>query len=77
MVLAATMAYVIDRQFHKAAGWMATAAVLAMIGVIHAYDLTSDGLQNKFGLTAAPDFAIAYGLTAILLLGLHVRRRPD
>ena len=55
---------------------MAAASVLAMIGVIHAYDLTSDGLQNKFGLAAAPDFAITYGLTAILLVALHVTRKP-
>ena len=71
MVLAAVIAYVIDRQFLKAAAWTAAAAVLSMIGLIHAYDLTEAGVQNRFGLWAAPRFAVAYGVSAVLLLLLH------
>ena len=71
MVLAAVLAYVIDRQFLRAAAWTAVAAVLSMIGVIHAYELTEAGLANKFGLWAAPQFAIAYGVGAGLLLLIH------
>ena len=71
MVLAATMVYVIDRQFHKAAAWMAVAAVLSMVGVIHAYDLTAEGLHNRFGLWAAPPYAVAYWATAVLMFIMH------
>src|SRR5574341_2643018 len=71
MVLAAILVFVIEREFLKAAGWTATAAVLSMIGLIHAYDLTPLGIQNKFGLLAAPAFAAMYGLSAALLAGMH------
>jgi AGZA family xanthine/uracil permease-like MFS transporter len=71
MVLAAILVFVIEREFLKAAGWTATAAVLSMIGLIHAYDLTPLGIQNKFGVLAAPAFATMYGLAAVLLVVLY------
>jgi AGZA family xanthine/uracil permease-like MFS transporter len=71
MVLAAILVFVIEREFLRAAGWTATAAVLSMIGLIHAYDLTPSGVHNKFGIFAAPDFAAAYGLSTVFLLLLH------
>ncbi len=71
MVLAAILVFTIERQFLKAAGWTATAAVLSMIGLIHAYDLTPSGIQNKFGLLAAPAFATMYGLSAGLMVILY------
>jgi AGZA family xanthine/uracil permease-like MFS transporter len=71
MVLAAILVFVIEREFLKAAGWTATAAVLSMIGLIHAYDLTPSGVQNKFGVLAAPAFATMYGFTAALLVMLY------
>jgi AGZA family xanthine/uracil permease-like MFS transporter len=71
MVLAAILVFVIEREFLKAAGWTATAAVLSMIGLIHAYDLTPSGVQNKFGVLAAPAFATMYGLSAALLVMLY------
>jgi AGZA family xanthine/uracil permease-like MFS transporter len=79
MVLAAILALSIDNQFWKAALWAFAGAVLAASGVIHAYHLTSSGVQNKFGWLAAPEFVAGYSLTGILLLGLHWRsadRRP-
>ena len=75
MVLAATMAFVVDRKFHQAAAWMAAASVLSMVGLIHAYDLTEQGLQNRFGLAAAPAFAITYGATAVVLVVMGVMQR--
>jgi AGZA family xanthine/uracil permease-like MFS transporter len=75
MMLSALLVHVIDRAFAKAALWSGIAALLSLTGLIHAYDLTTAGVQNKFGLTAAPDFAFAYGLGALFLLGLHLHAR--
>jgi AGZA family xanthine/uracil permease-like MFS transporter len=75
MMLSALLVHVIDRAFAKAALWSGIAALLSLTGLIHAYDLTTAGVQNKFGLTAAPDFAFAYGLGALFLLGLHLNAR--
>jgi AGZA family xanthine/uracil permease-like MFS transporter len=75
MVLAAILVFVIERDFIKAAGWAATAALLSLLGLIHAYDLTPSGVQNKLGVAAAPDFALMYGLTAAFLIGLHLGGR--
>ncbi len=72
MVLAAILVFVIEREFLTAAGWTLAAALLSMIGLIHAYDLTPAGVQNKFGLLAAPAFAATYGVSAALLLCLHL-----
>ncbi len=71
MVLAAILVFVIEREFLRAAGWTATAAVLSMIGLIHAYELTPSGVQNKFGIMAAPEFAVTYGLSTAFLLLVH------
>lgn len=71
MVLAAVLVFVIEHDFIKAAGWAATAAVLSMVGLIHAYRLTPSGVQNTLGIAAAPDFAIMYGLCAAFLVLLH------
>jgi AGZA family xanthine/uracil permease-like MFS transporter len=75
MVLAAVLVFVIEREFLKAAGWTATAAVLSMIGLIHAYELTPSGVQNRFGVLAAPGFAIMYASTAVVLVLLHLKGR--
>jgi AGZA family xanthine/uracil permease-like MFS transporter len=77
MVLSALLVHVIDRRFDRAALWAGIAAVFSLTGLIHAYDLTGTGVQNKFGLFAAPDFALAYGLGALFLLGLHVHARKE
>ena len=74
MVLAALLVQVIERRFVQAAIWSSIAALLSFTGLIHAYELTSVGVQNKFGFAAAPDFALIYGLGALVLLGLHIKR---
>ena len=71
MVLAAVLVFVTERDFLKAAGWMGVAAMLSALGVIHAYELTAIGVQNKFGLAAAPEFALMYGLSSGFLVVLH------
>lgn len=77
MVLAAILVFVIERQFLRAAGWTAAAAILSLTGLIHAYDLTPAGVQNVFGLAAAPTFAVMYGLSAMFLVGLQVAGGKD
>ena len=72
MVLAAILVFVIEREFLRAATWTAVAAVLSLTGLIHAYALTLAGVQNVFGLTAAPTFGVMYGLAAAFLVGLHM-----
>jgi AGZA family xanthine/uracil permease-like MFS transporter len=75
MILSAILVFIIDRRFLKAAAWTAAAAVLSLVGLIHAYEFSPQGsVQNKFGLAAAPEFALMYGLTAGLLVVLHFVR---
>ncbi|MBK1719991.1 hypothetical protein [Thiocystis violacea] len=70
-VLAAMLAFMIDRRFDKAAAWSLAAAALSYFGVIHAYRLVESGVQNHFGLNAAPEFAVMYSLSALLLWLFH------
>jgi adenine/guanine/hypoxanthine permease len=71
MILAALLVQVIERRFRSAALWAAIAALLSFTGLIHAYELTPAGVQSKFGIAAAPDFAIIYAIGALCLLALH------
>jgi AGZA family xanthine/uracil permease-like MFS transporter len=71
MIWAAALAMTIDRQFLKAALWMAAAAVFSGLGFIHAYTLTPQGVNNKIGIFAAPAFVWSYAAGAVFLLGCH------
>lgn len=71
MIFAAVLVFIIERAFLKAALWTATAALFAWFGLIHAYVLTETGVHNHFGFDAAPEYALAYGLSALILLGFH------
>jgi AGZA family xanthine/uracil permease-like MFS transporter len=79
MVWAAAIAYMLDRRFLPAAGWLLAGAVLSFFGLIHAYDLNSAGIVNKLGIFAAPGFTISYAAGALFLTGCHfyVRRFPS
>jgi adenine/guanine/hypoxanthine permease len=68
MILAAISAKLIDQQFRAAAGWAFTAAALSVVGLIHAYELTPSGVDNKFGWMAAPEFAAAYAVAGLLFM---------
>lgn len=68
IIYAAVMALVIDHKFKPAAAWLLAAAGFSAIGLIHAYRLAPGGVENHFAwFTAAPDFAIAYAVSAALL----------
>ncbi|RYU63194.1 NCS2 family permease [Methylolobus aquaticus] len=71
-ILAAVLAFIIDRRFDRAAAWTLGAAALSFFGVIHAYALTPQGVQNRFGLNAAPEFAVCYAASALMLWLLHL-----
>jgi AGZA family xanthine/uracil permease-like MFS transporter len=71
MVWAAAIAYMLDRRFLPAAGWLMAGAGLSFCGLIHAYDLSSTGVVNKLGIFAAPEFAISYAAAALFLVGCH------
>jgi AGZA family xanthine/uracil permease-like MFS transporter len=75
IIYAAVMAFVIDRKFKHAAAWLLAASLFSAIGLIHAYKLTTGGVENHFAwFTAAPDFAIAYAAGAIMLWALGTSR---
>ncbi len=79
MVWAAALAYILDRRFLPAAGWLLAGAILSFFGLIHAYDLSSAGIVNKLGIFAAPEFALSYAAAALFLAGCHyyIRRFPS
>jgi AGZA family xanthine/uracil permease-like MFS transporter len=71
MVWAAMLALVFDRKFLRAALWMAAGSLLACFGLIHAYTLSPQGVENKLGWFAAPAFTLSYAAAALLLVGCH------
>lgn len=77
VIFAATVVHLTERRLLRAAAWLAAAAGLSWLGVIHAYDLTSTGIRNAFGFPAAPEFAAAYALAAALLVVFHLTQRSD
>jgi AGZA family xanthine/uracil permease-like MFS transporter len=78
MVGAAALAYIIDRSFLRAAAWLGAGSLLSFFGIIHAYTLSPEGIVNKLGFFAAPQFAVSYALGAAFLLLCHfyVHRSP-
>ena len=72
MILSAILAFSIDHDLLKAALWSFAGALLSASGLIHAYALTPQGVQNKFGFMAAPGFVVGYALTGCVLLWLHL-----
>lgn len=78
IIYAAVMALVIEHRFKQAAAWLLAAAAFSGIGLIHAYQITPAGVENRFAwFTAAPDFAIAYAVAAVLLFAYGTLRKPD
>jgi len=71
MIWAAVIAYLLDRQFLYAAAWLGGAAVLSCGGFIHAFRITSRGVETVIGIFAAPAFVLSYFAAAIFLVGFH------
>jgi adenine/guanine/hypoxanthine permease len=77
MILAAIGVALIERRFSSAAAWSLAAALFSAIGIIHAYELTASGIASRFGILAAPDFAMAYLLLGLLFFGVGVIARRE
>jgi len=75
MVWAAALAWIFDRRFLDAALWLSAGALLSCFGLIHAYTLTPQGVENKLGLFAAPGFALSYAAGALFLAACHLYTR--
>lgn len=76
ILYAAVVAFVIRRAYRQAAGWMLGGAVFSALGLIHAYTITPNGVENRFGVWAAPEFAGAYLVVASVLWLMGRRTRP-
>jgi adenine/guanine/hypoxanthine permease len=75
LVWAAAIAYMLDRRFLHASAWLLAGAVLSFFGVIHAYNLTSGGIENKLGILATPEFTVSYAAAALFLAACHFYNR--
>jgi AGZA family xanthine/uracil permease-like MFS transporter len=78
MLWSAALAFIIQRRFVSAAAWLAAAAGLSAIGIIHAYTLSSNGVESRIGWWVAPEFTLAYAAGAVFLLvcAWYARARP-
>ena len=71
MVWAAAIAFLLDRRFLQAAAWLGAASVLSFFGLIHAFRITNQGVENVIGFLAAPAFAASYLAGAVFLVAFH------
>ena len=71
MIWAAALVWVIERRFLQASAWMVVAAVLSSFGVIHAFVLSPQGIENRLGWWAAPKFTLSYLAAALALVLCH------
>ncbi len=71
MIWAAVIAYLLDRRLLHAAAWLAAAAVLSCVGLIHAFRITNRGVETVLGVFAAPAFALSYLAGALFLVAFH------
>jgi AGZA family xanthine/uracil permease-like MFS transporter len=71
MILASISVFLIERKFLMACIWSLGAAFLSFVGIIHAYELTPNGIVSVFGCGAASNFAIGYCSFAILFIAIH------
>jgi AGZA family xanthine/uracil permease-like MFS transporter len=72
MIWTAAIAFLLDRRFLPAAGWLLAAAGLSCLGLIHAYRITGRGIETILGIFAAPAFALSYLAAAAFLVVFHV-----
>jgi AGZA family xanthine/uracil permease-like MFS transporter len=72
MIWTATIAFMLDRRFLPAAAWLLTASGLSFLGLIHAFRITSRGVETVIGIFAAPAFALSYLAAAAFLVLFHL-----
>jgi AGZA family xanthine/uracil permease-like MFS transporter len=71
MTLSALLVFALERRFLMAAAWALGSALLSFVGLIHAGQITPQGIIGVFGWAAAPQFAAAYFVTALVLVACH------
>ena len=71
MIWAAALVWIIEHRFLRASAWMLVAAALSSFGVIHAFVLSPQGIENRLGWWAAPKFALSYLAAALALVVCH------
>lgn len=78
MIWGAALVWIIERRFLQASAWMLAAAFLSSLGVIHAYRLSTQGIENRLGWWVSPEFTWSYLSAALFLLVCHAyaRNRP-
>ena len=78
MIWAAALVWMIERRFLHASAWMLVAAALSCFGVIHAYQLSAQGIENRLGWWVAPEFTLSYLAAALFLMACHAyaKNRP-
>lgn len=77
MVLAALVVGIIERKFRTAAIWALVAAALSFVGVIHAFQVTPEGIGNLMGLNCAPHFTVGYLIVAGAFYLAAIRQREE
>ena len=77
MVWAAASTMLIERQFLKAAVWVAVGALFSLFGFMHAGELTPAGGVYDIGLGAGWEWSVGYLLAGAFFVAMHVwtRRR--
>jgi AGZA family xanthine/uracil permease-like MFS transporter len=78
MIWASALVWIVERKFLWASAWMLVAALLSCFGVIHAYRLSPQGIENLLGWWVAPQFTLSYLAAAVFLFACHryARNRP-
>ena len=76
MLLAAWLAYAIDGRWLASAGCSAVAALLAWLGVIHAWQFSSGDTVMQLGWGAGRDWAQAYAAVTAIVLLARWRQQP-
>jgi len=88
MFLSAICAFLIDRRFNRAAGWSAAAALAALIGLTHSFQVQGNNVDYLFIASTpaegswsyqATPIAIGYALCSLtfVLVGKYVSARPN
>ena len=68
MILASLTVCLIEHRFVRAFGWCLVGSILSMLGIIHAYTLENGIIHMDLGFCQAPQYAIAYLVTGLLIL---------
>jgi adenine/guanine/hypoxanthine permease len=75
MIWAATLSCLFSSRFMAASAWLAAGAILSWVGLIHGFQMTSQGVEAHIGFGAGPVFAAVYTAAAGCMLACHYYSR--